>query len=114
MPRSKAAQKIIVYWRDIPAQVICKSGRTSAKRELDKRFITAIDACAMRTGLDQTDDYLNAWRKADPVPCGEDLEAEATKTAEALEVEYTKERVIALVNAGGFEDGDQTGGSGNR
>ena len=51
MPRSKAAQKHIVYWRDIPAQVICKAGRTTAKRELDKRFITAIDACAMRTCL---------------------------------------------------------------
>lgn len=107
MPRSKAAHKIIVYWRDIPAQVICKAGRTSAKRELDKRFITAIDACAMRAGLDQTDDYLNEWRKAEPVPCGEDLEAEAAKTADALEQEYTKERVLALVNAGGFENGDQ-------
>jgi len=40
MPRSKAAQKHVVYWRDIPAQVICKAGRTTAKRELDKRFIT--------------------------------------------------------------------------
>ncbi|MEP3524478.1 MAG: virulence factor [Hyphomicrobiales bacterium] len=107
MPRSKAAQKIIVYWRDIPAQVICKAGRTSAKRELDKRFITAIDACAMRAGLDQTDDYLNAWRKAEPVPCGEDLEAEAAETADAIEAEYTKERVLALVNAGGFENDDK-------
>ena len=103
MPRSKAAQKIIVYWRDIPAQVICRAGRETAKRELDKRFITAIDACAMRAGLDKTDEYLNEWRKADPVPCSEDLEAEVTKAAEALETEYTKERVMALVNAGGFE-----------
>ena len=107
MPRSKAAQKIIVYWRDIPAQVICKAGRTSAKRELDNRFITAIDACAMRAGLDKTDDYLNAWRKADPVPCGEDLEAEAEKAAEALEADYTKERVLELVNKGGYENSEQ-------
>lgn len=103
MPRSKAAQKTIVYWRDIPAQVICKAGRQSAKRELDKRFITAIDACAMRAGLEKTDDYLGEWRKSDPVACSEDLEAEAASAAESLEAEYTKERVLALVNAGGFE-----------
>lgn len=109
MPRSKAAQKIIVYWRDIPAQVICKAGRTTAKRELEKRFITAIDACAMRVGLDQTDDYLEQWRKSDPIPCGEDLEAEAERAAQELEAVYTKERVKALVNAGGLEDGSQNG-----
>ena len=108
MPRSKAAQKIIVYWRDIPAQVICRAGRTQAKRELDKRFITAIDACAMKAGLDETDDYLEQWRKGDPVPCGEDLEAEADQAASELEATYTKERVKALVLAGGYED-DQAG-----
>ena len=32
------AQVTIVYWRDIPAQVIVKQGRTSAKRELAARF----------------------------------------------------------------------------
>lgn len=105
MSRSKSAQKIIVYWRDIPAQVICKAGRTTAKRELDKRFIVAIDACAMRNGLDQTDDYLNAWRKSEPQSCGSDLETEAETAAIALEAEYTKERVKALVDSGGFEIG---------
>ncbi|MEO1066715.1 MAG: virulence factor [Pseudomonadota bacterium] len=105
MPRSKEAQKIIVYWRDIPAQVICKAGRQSAKRELDKRFITAIDACAMRAGLAETDDYLNEWRKGEPQPCGSDLDAEAETAASALEAEYTKERVKAIVDAGGFENG---------
>ena len=37
------ANLIIVYWRDIPAQVIVKKGRTSAKRELTLRFTEAID-----------------------------------------------------------------------
>lgn len=111
MPRSSnsrnAAQKVIVYWRDIPAQVICKAGRVSAKRELDKRFITAIDACAMRAGLDQTDDYLEQWRKSDPEACGDDLEAEAASAAAAIEAAYPKERVKMLIERGGFENGDQ-------
>ena len=60
------ADRIIVYWRDIPAQVIIKKGRTNAKRELSLRFTEAIDMCAMRTGAAETDDYLAEWRKADP------------------------------------------------
>ena len=32
------AQLIVVYWRDIPAQVIVKKGRDSAKKQLDERF----------------------------------------------------------------------------
>ena len=79
------ADRIIVYWRDIPAQVIIKRGRTSAKRELSLRFTEAIDMCAMRTGAAETDDYLAEWRKADPVPVSDDLEAEADKAAAELE-----------------------------
>lgn len=104
MPRSQNAQKIVVYWRDIPAQVICKAGRTSAKRELEPRFIAAIDACAMKAGLHESVDYLDEWRKSEPVACGGDLEAEAAKAADALETAYTKERLKALVAAGGFEN----------
>ena len=73
------ADLIIVYWRDIPAQVIVKKGRQNAKRELPLRFTEAIDMCAMRTGAGETDDYLAEWRKADPIPVGDDLEAEADK-----------------------------------
>ncbi|TIT71617.1 MAG: hypothetical protein E5W56_21600, partial [Mesorhizobium sp.] len=43
------ADLIVVYWRDIPAQVIVKKGRQNAKRELPLRFTEAIDMCAMRT-----------------------------------------------------------------
>ncbi|TIV10197.1 MAG: hypothetical protein E5W02_20945, partial [Mesorhizobium sp.] len=52
------ADLIVVYWRDIPAQVIVKKGRQNAKRELPLRFTEAIDMCAMRTGAGGTDDYL--------------------------------------------------------
>jgi hypothetical protein len=98
------ADLIVVYWRDIPAQVIVKKGRTSAKRELPLRFTEAIDMCAMRTGAAETDDYLAEWRKADPVPVGDDLEAEADKAATELDTKYDRERLVALVKAGGKEN----------
>ncbi|MDP2118392.1 MAG: virulence factor [Hoeflea sp.] len=95
------ANCIIVYWRDIPAQVIIKKGRATAKRELSLRFTEAIDMCAMRTGAAETDDYLAEWRRADPVEVSDDLEAEADKAAAALEAAYDKDRLVALVKGGG-------------
>jgi len=95
------AQLIVVYWRDIPAQVIVRRGRETAKRQLNERFEKAIDRAAMRAGLRDTDSYLAEWRRADPVACGEDLEAEATAAAEKLEQEYGDERLKQLVANGG-------------
>ncbi len=99
------ADLIVVYWRDIPAQVIVKKGRTAAKRELSLRFTEAIDMCAMRTGAGGTDAYLAEWRKADPVPVSDELEEEATKAMSRIEAEYPHERLVALVKAGGVSNG---------
>jgi Virulence factor len=95
------AQLIVVYWRDIPAQVIVKQGRSSAKRQLTERFEKAIDRAAMRAKLRDTDSYLAEWRRANPVDCGGELEAEAAAAAERLEVEYDDARLQRLVENGG-------------
>ena len=98
------ADLIIVYWRDIPAQVIVKKGRQNAKRELPLRFTEAIDMAAMRSGAAETDAYLAEWRKADPVSVSDDLEAEAEKAAGELDARYDRDRLVALVKAGGKSD----------
>ena len=95
------ADLIVVYWRDIPAQIIVRKGRQAAKRELPLRFTEAIDMCAMRTGAGDTDAYLAEWRKADPVPVSDDLEAEADKAASDFDARYDRDRLVALVKAGG-------------
>ncbi|WP_018688355.1 virulence factor [Ahrensia kielensis] len=98
------ADKTIVYWRDIPAQVIVKAGRRNvAKRELSLRFTEAIDMCAMRVGAKDSDAYLAEWRKSDPVPVGDDLEAEAEAAAAEIEATYDKARLVALVKGDGKE-----------
>jgi hypothetical protein len=94
-------QLTIVYWRDIPAQVIAKAGRSTAKRVLNERFEKAIDRAAMRAGLRDTDSYLAEWRRADPVECGADLEAEAAAAAARLEAEFPEDRLNEYVMAGG-------------
>ena len=97
------ASLTIVYWRDIPSQVIVKSGRTAAKRELTERFIRAIDAAAMHARAKSADDYLADWRKSDPVPCGDDLEAEASAAAQRLETEYDTHRLALLAKHNGHD-----------
>jgi len=99
------ADLIVVYWRDIPAQVIVRKGRQTAKRELPLRFTEAIDMAAMRTGAAETDAYLAEWRKADAVPVSDDLEAEADKAAAHLDTTYDRERLVALAKSGGRDNG---------
>ena len=58
------AKLITIYWRDIPAQVMGRKGRTTAfKRVLGPRFQRAIDRAAMRAGRGSSDHYLDDWRR---------------------------------------------------
>ena len=95
------ANLTILYWRDIPSQVIVKAGRSAAKRELSERFIRAIDAAAMHAKASSADDYLNEWRRGEPVACGDDLEAEAEAAAARLEAEYDTHRLALLAKHDG-------------
>ena len=96
----------MVYWRDIPAQVIVKAGRQAAKRQLTERFEKAIDRAAMRAKLRDTDSYLAEWRRAQPADCGDDLEAEADAAAARLEADFDDDRLLRLVAAGGLDGQD--------
>jgi hypothetical protein len=91
------AQLITVFWRDIPAQVIAKAGRATAKIQLHDRFQEAIDRAAMKAKMYGTDDYLLQWRRAAPEDCGDDLDAAAKAAAERLEAQFDDARLAALV-----------------
>jgi len=92
----------IVYWRDIPAQVIVGTGRRAAKVQLSERFEQAIDRCAMKVGARDTDSYLAEWRKA--VVSQIEGEAAAVAAAEAarLEAEFDTARLKSLIDAEGW------------
>ena len=95
----------IMYWRDIPVQVLAKAGRANARRELSSRFQEAIDAAAMECGAHGGDDYLEGWRKGAPETCGADLDAAANAAAARLERDYDADRLAHLIVSGGKEDG---------
>lgn len=96
------AERIIISWRDIPAQLIVRQGRKAEKRELPSRFIVAIDRCAMRIGAHESEAYLAQWRRWAPTPCGDDLVAEANAAFAELESAYDEARLAALVEAEGW------------
>ena len=91
----------IVYWRDIPAQVIVGKGRRAAKVQLPERFEQAIDRAAMKTGAAATDDYLAEWRKAVPFVVEGDAADIAQAEAARLDAEYGKDRILELIANGG-------------
>ena len=96
------AEVTIVYWRDIPAQVIVGKGRRGAKAPLPERFEQAIDRAAMKVGARDTDAYLSEWRKvASGEADGADDEA-ARATAEKLDRDYTDDRLRALIENDGW------------
>lgn len=96
------AEVVVVYWRDIPAQVIVGKGRRGAKKQLSERFEQAIDRCAMKIGAKDADAYLAEWRKADPYEVEGEQEDVVVQVAAQLEAEYDTERLKALINAEGW------------
>ena len=99
------AELTVIYWRDIPAQVIAGQRRNSVKAQLPQRFAEAIDSAAMRAGLFNSDDYLGEWRRGAPAPCPNDLDAAVAETVAALDRDYPPTRLKALIDNGGKEDG---------
>ena len=91
----------IVYWRDIPAQIIVGSGRKAAKKQLDERFEKAIDRCAMKINAKDSDAYLSEWRK-ETIGSVEGNPQEVVKVEAAkLEEEYTNQILVNLISNDG-------------
>jgi len=92
----------IVYWRDIPAQVIVGKGRRGAKAPLPERFEQAIDRAAMKIGAKDSDAYLSEWHKV----TGDDVDGVpdelARQTAEKIDRDYDPARLKTLIENDGW------------
>lgn len=95
-------KKTLVYWRDIPAQVIVQRGRQREKAALSSRFQEAIDRAAMRAGRGSSDAYLAEWRR-ESTTCDwpSELRDLADQEAERLEAEFPDERLLQLIRGHG-------------
>ncbi len=98
-----STQVSIVYWRDIPAQVVAKAGSETKRVPLSARFQEAIDMAAMRGGARSADAYMADWRHGPPETAAGDVAAAAHAAASQLEVAYDPERLKRLARNGGQE-----------
>lgn len=99
------AQLSILYWRDIPSQVVVKQGRQNAKIMLSERFQEAIDIAAMRDKAHESDDYLEGWRRGEPETVDGDIQATADERARLLDENFDSDKLRSLVTNGGWETG---------
>ena len=100
------AKSTIIYWRDIPSQVVVKQGRNSAKVQLSERFMEAIDKAAMRAGRQGSKEYLEDWRRVIETCLG-DPKTVAHTIAKELEQMYPDDILQAMVKNKGLKI-DQT------
>jgi hypothetical protein len=98
------ASLTVIWWRDIPAQVLARDGRRASKVVLHPRFQVAIDKAASRAGKRAYGEYIEEWHKI-ARGCGDDLEAEVNAEVERLEAEYDKHRLAELIQSGGIANG---------
>ncbi len=99
MSRRRAGPTLtVIWWRDIPAQVVARDASRSAKAALPDRFQAAIDRAAMRAGTAGSGEYLDLWDRRTR-PCGTDLHAEVDAEIAALDARFPPATLAALANA---------------
>jgi hypothetical protein len=97
---------IVIYWRDIPSQVVVQRGRQREKAMLAARFQEAIDRAAMRAGKGGSDAYIAEWRReASSIESNEDPATLAAAEARRLEDAMPDERLLALIRNHGSAEG---------
>ena len=98
------AQLKIVYWRDIPGQVVFREGRRSTRLRLHTRFMRAIERAAYRLKKKQQDALFEPWRDVAQPLDGADIRAQAERLVQQLESHYTDAVLEDLIRASGKDD----------
>ena len=86
-------------WREIPSMVVARSGETTIKVMLASRFQEAIDEAAMRLGEIDADAYTSGWNRDPWVELDGTPDVIATQVVEKLEVEFSEEKITALLDS---------------
>lgn len=101
-PGRGTRELIVIYWRDIPAQVNAQEGRDRHQVVLGGKFQRAIDRAKRKAKIYTADEEVAQWRR-ESRPIAGDLAAEAQAAADAIDSEYRHERLGLLAYYGGWE-----------
>ena len=98
-------QRIDVFWRDIPSQILIKRGRERGKYLLEHRFQAAIDRAAIRAGKGGSDAYLDEWRRnTTSIESDESAQALAMAIGKEIEAQVTDAMLETWVKNQGFDE----------
>ena len=94
MPRAGRTNRelVVIYWRDIPAQINAQEGRDRHQIVLGGKFQRAIDRAKRKAGIYTADEEVAQWRRESRTIDG-DLAEEAQAAADAIEGEYRSDRL---------------------
>jgi hypothetical protein len=99
-------KQVLIYWRDIPAQVIVQRGRVREKAQCSQRFHEAIDRAAMRAGKGSSDAYMSEWRRVTTtMESDAELRDIADQEISRFEAEFSDELLQQMIrNHGAMPD----------
>jgi len=99
-------KQVLIYWRDIPAQVIVQRGRVREKAQCSQRFHEAIDRAAMRAGKGSSDAYMSEWRRVTTtMESDAELRDIADQEINRFEAEFSDELLQQMIrNHGAMPD----------
>ena len=97
------AQLKIVFWRDIPGQVVIRQGRRSTRLRLPSRFSRAIERAAYRLKKKQQDALFEPWHDV-AQPFTGDVKQQAEQLLRHLDAHYTDEVLETLIRANGIDE----------
>ena len=99
---AKGPELVVIYWRDIPAQVNAQLGRERHQVLLSDKFQRAVDRAKRKAHIYTAHEDIAQWRR-ESQPCEGDLAKAAAVLAARIEGEYTRDRLGLLAFAGGWE-----------
>ncbi len=97
------AQLKIVFWRDIPGQIVIREGRRSTRLRLPARFMKAIERASYRLKKTQQDAMFEPWHDV-AQPFDGDVTQQARQLLQQLETHYTDEVLETLIRASGVDE----------
>ncbi len=91
----------IVYWHDIPGQVVARQGRQNKRYRLSARFSDAIERASYRVKKQGKDALFDPWHSVDQDFEGNVYE-QAQKLVDELERSYDDQVLDHLIRASGM------------
>jgi hypothetical protein len=92
----------IVFWRDIPGQVVVRENRRSTRLRLSPKFMRAIERAAYRLKKRHKDVWFDPWHDVEQPFIG-DINEQGRLLVEHIEQQYSESVLDQLSRASGKE-----------